>query len=136
MTATAQAFAFIDDEYTRQGYIAADPEFHEAIDFDYRPATGSEVTALENRAARHISAGDFEGSEKIIAEFMAKKIVRWSLKVRGSHDVPITAANFAKVCQTAQAKLYNIILGKRKSDDRPPPADPLPMIDEAAEGKN
>ncbi len=63
-------------------------------------------------------------SELIAAEFIAGRIVSWSLKDRGGHPVKCDAKAVQGMQPTLFGKFYNIIRGQALSDKKPDKPQP------------
>ena len=129
------------DGYTKDGYIAQSNIFdgserlHDDLEFKYRPASRLDVVALEAQMEialrnRKIDAECLVKAEKLACQFVADRLLSWSLRDPGGHVVPVSAANVGCVNPALFERLYGIIQDKTPNDIKPPATMPEPTKDE------
>jgi len=109
--------AFIDDGYEFDGYIAAVPDAHEAINFEYRPAGADSI----NRHSWSFANAD-EYNEKV-NNLLAEHVLAWDICGKNKQPVEITPANCGRLLDSVRRRLKDIVSGDGKSD---PPPDKTP----------
>ncbi len=122
--------SYVSDGYTRDGYIApAVPEnsgerIYDELRFTYRPATRREVTEIDAKVSVAARNREFDpraaiNAEKIACDFVASRIITWSLKDVGVHEVAVTGDAVARLQVYLFTKLYGIIRGEMVNDIDP-----------------
>lgn len=124
---------FINDGYTRQGYIAA-CDWHPELRFEYRPCTAAAADAISTKLTQLRTAGKSGDAPKATAEWALSRLKSWVLVDASGNTVPLTAANYQMQERHQEEKLFSILLGDRLSD--PDPLKVSEPISEAAEAKN
>ncbi len=123
-----------NDGFTRDdGFILGDKpgktgeRLYSDLEFTYRPAHPREVRQLDAKVEKAIYQPDDAEtlkSQELAIEWVAGRIVSWSLKDRGGHPVPCNAKSVDGMHPTLFNKLYNIIRGFALND--PKPDKPVP----------
>lgn len=109
-----------DDGYTLPCYIAPKPRMHNAVRFAYRP------TRIVDRATLIEVNGNVaeKAFSLYLAEWMAKRIVSWSLKQVGPDGMmvpmPITPANLLTLKSPLWLRLINIVVWGSDAGDEDP----------------
>ena len=121
---------YIDDGYTRKGYIKPLDGFHEGLRFEYRPVTVVERSRILARVAacggtkpEQIEKGVREASRCIV-----EKLTSWDLVNREGEAVKISEEGVSRLEPHLHGQLFDIITGTQPSDENP--------VDEEAELKN
>ncbi len=114
MTEQNGVCGFIDDGYTRDGYIAATP-YCPAIEFTYRPVLDESRIVLID----HINTADSKSKALAGQKMLASHLKSWDLKDSAGEVVEINEANMRRVEPNTLLKLRNIVMGLDVSDDRP-----------------
>lgn len=122
--------AFIQDGYTRHGYIA-ETEFHPSCRFEYRPATILDRQQFLMEFNRETEIHGPEAGETAAGEWMVKHLNRWDLVDGGGHAVPVTARNMTRLTPKFYDRLLGIMLGSQLSD-RDPSTNDRPTSEEDA----
>lgn len=133
--------SYISDGFTRtDGFIAAAvPEesgerLYEELEFTYRPATRMDCVKVDGEIAIALKNKDADAecavrAERIICDFVAKRILSWSLKDAGIHLIPPSIAACERMHAFLFANLYRVIRGTQASDKKPDAEKP-PITDE------
>lgn len=121
---------YIDDGYTRKGYIKPLDGFHEGLRFEYRPAT---VVDRSRMLARVAACGGTkpEQIEKAVREAsrcIVEKLVSWDAANREGEVLKINEQTLSNFEPHLHGQLFDIITGTQPSDENP--------VDEEAELKN
>ena len=103
---------FIEEDTTRQGYIAESPGLHPALEFTYRPMTMGERSRQQRKAAKVDAAGDDDQLQELLAEALAEHLIAWSV------DGEITKERLKTLDPNVAGKLHAIVAGRRASDAR------------------
>lgn len=114
---------------------AAGERLYDSLEFTYRGATRMEVIAHDRNVATILkrendTGGDGMKAEMAACEFIASKLQSWDLKAKGIHELPITAANVARLQWELFGRLYRIIRNEELSDPKPPAEKPAPSAEE------
>lgn len=133
--------SYISDGFTRtDGYVAAAvPEesgerLYDALEFTYRPATRMDCVKVDGEVGIALKNKDADAecavrAEKIVCEFVAKRILSWDLKDAGIHLIPPSATACERIHSFLFSNLYRIIRGTQASDKKPE-AEKAPITDE------
>jgi hypothetical protein len=105
--------AYIPDGYTEDGFIAAEPGIHPAVNFTYRPMLHEEVVQVDVEAARK------SGSNLPAARALAEKLVEWDIVDHKGKPLTIGFEVLSKLRGKLFLKLWAIVAGFRASDDKP-----------------
>jgi hypothetical protein len=133
---------YIPDGYTRHDGFVKASEANEAgqrlwgdLEFTYRPAARSENVRHDAEVA--IALRDefkdpscAEKAEKLACEFVAKKIVTWTMKDSFEQPVACTAATCARINAGLFHRVYSIIRGSQLSDVKPGQETPVESKEE------
>jgi hypothetical protein len=113
---------FIDDGYTKTGYIKAEPGLYPELRFKYRPLTREETTAL------YENWNQIQASDQLsrISKSLAKHLVSWDLKdPAGRIPNCKDAATYRRLSPPLFNRLTDIT-------DQSKPSDPDPEADQPA----
>ena len=109
-----------DDGYTLDAYIAARPLLHNAVRIKYRPTPVSDRALLID-VSRQVDEKRFA---KHMAEWIAKHIVSWDLKVRNADGItepmPIETKTILSVKPQLWLRLVNIVCWGTDGGDTDP----------------
>jgi hypothetical protein len=118
---------YIDDGYTEEGKIAAEPGIHGPLTFEYRPM----IPSVQGRLM------DVRGSSDKFVDLAAKLLCgkdghlkAWSLVNKKKEAVEINEENLKRVRPSLFDKLWQIVANVRPSDGKDK------TVDLAADGKN
>lgn len=110
--------SFIPDGYTFKAGINAEKGVHDGLEITYRPMTAADVAEY----MQEIDAADGKESREITAKWMAKKIIKFSMK-DGSECPRVTPQVFlrhekGKPClhQSLYMDVLNIVIWGAKPD--------------------
>ena len=101
---------FIDDGYTRDGFVDEEPGLHPSLSFKYRPVTLTERSRLLFDVGAEAQP---EQGDAVNAKAIAAHIVSWE------PDRPPTVENLLKLHPAVSIKLVNVICGYMPSDSPP-----------------
>lgn len=107
-------YAFLEDGYTQDGYIAEVARLHPAVSFTYRPALYEEREAWRRAGAK---AFDAKADTKLAADLIVGHITGWDVKKRDGAAVDLKADNVARLHPAILRKLLEIVLGYEPSDE-------------------
>lgn len=136
---------FIDDGYTRDGYLAGRDGVYDPIRLKYRPQLHLDRAIM--LAAQGSGDAGAKSSCAAIYRTIEKHVVSWDVVDSKGVPVPIRAASVARIVPEAVEAIVNLIAGFRASDPDPDQArkeaDDDPLIreilgeaGEAADAKN
>lgn len=112
---------FIDDGYTRQGYIKPLEPFHEGLRFEYRPVTISDRNRILSRVAA-CGGNKPEQIDKAVREAskaVVERVTSWDLKDSKGNVVTINEANVMRLESHLHGSLFDVITGTQPSDENP-----------------
>lgn len=114
---------FIEDGYTRDGYIAAMPGIHPSLNFKFRPMLTQERSRLLQAASLRTDTGE---QDEVNAKTIIDHIVSWDAGQK------CTAELLLKLQPAISTKLVNIIAGYQASDPRDLDDKPKTMVETEA----
>lgn len=106
---------YINDGYTRDGYIATVDRLYGELRFKYRPFLAEEDATLAD-ATRRLPANTVVLN---YAKTMAQRIKEWNLLDSQGNAVPISAETVARLSPPLFHKLKGIVTGWEPSDEDP-----------------
>lgn len=111
-----QVCGYIDDGYTRRGYVAPVDTVHPGLRFEYRPL----LTTQRAKIRKSIELAEDEArAEAIAAEAIAAQFVSWSLTDRRGNAVPIKPEHVLRVVPALFGSIWGIVMETRQSDIDP-----------------
>lgn len=115
--------AFIHDGYTKRGYIKANPGFHPAIRFVWRPAL---IQARSEWFAKLAQQTDAKAKDATVARFIASRLVSWDLTDEKGNAVVLdgkTPGQRAEIVLRMEPNLFDrlfaIVASQQPSDIDP-----------------
>ncbi len=132
---------YIEDGFSLSAFIAADQEsksgerLWESLDFQYRPATRSEMLRLDAEVRivmldEHSDPNCSTKADKLSCDFTAKHLLTWDLKDSKGQPVPRTGECVSRLHPELFNSLYRVIRGMQTGDPRPPENEPDPTDEE------
>jgi len=99
---------YLEDGYTEDGYIAAAPGLHNAIEFRYRPLTSDERSTILDKTAK-VQTAPLRNA--VIREHLVKQIESWSIVDKNGAAMAITVETIKRLKPAVFDKLWDIIGG-------------------------
>lgn len=106
---------YINDGYTRSGYIAEVKGLHGELRFKYRPFLAEEDIVLAAATEQMNAASSYRNYVAAVAS----RITEWSLADSAGNQVPINASTVTRLAIPVWYKLKAIMLGIQPSDEDP-----------------
>ena len=97
--------AFIEDDMTFTGRIAAAPGIHPEVTFQYRPAT------IQDRIRLQSNYDNPDKYAELMHDVLTGKLVQWNL------DAPIDALTVKRLRPKIKAKMLDIVLEYAASEE-------------------
>lgn len=125
---------YIDDGYTKEGFIEGDRNFHPPLTFAYRPALSKETLYIQRKVRELGGSEHVDECEKLCARFMAKHIIEWDLKDRSGIILDIEENILLNIEPHLSGKLFRIVAGVQASSA--PSEEIRQLQEELADTKN
>ncbi len=103
--------AYIDDGYTMTGTIPENKSAHEAVRFEYRPATAAEGLRLFDR----FDEIDAEEKETRYARFLVDHFVSWNIRHQGE-PLEMSPTVCGRLAPSLRSRMLDMILGVDDGD--------------------
>lgn len=114
---TIQTASFIDDGYTKRGYIKPEPGLHDGLLFSYRPMLAEQAEDLEAILKRVQGAPVIRATCKAISE----QLYEWSEVDSVKKPRPITEDSVRRLPRDLLTSLRHVIQGVWPGDPLPDP---------------
>lgn len=104
-----------DDQYTRDGYIAAIDRLHEELAFRFRPMLPEQVEDLEQSLEKAAAVK----AAHLVAAALARQLMEWSEVDRAGAPAAIEFGTLRRLPYALLVKLRRVVTGQGASDLRP-----------------
>lgn len=108
--------AWIEDGYTKDGYVARIEGLHPAISFRFRPMIQPERSRIQHEQKR---AKTPEESEAMAAREIARRVTEWDITKANGDLVSISEKNVLRVQPNAFYAIWLQVLGATGPDAKP-----------------
>src|SRR5262249_51954232 len=103
---------YVQDGYTRRGFIAEAPGVHAAVRFTFRPARMQERSTLSEATMGTSS----EARDRIVASFVAERIVTWDLADDDGREIAVRTESMSHLPPELFDALQAVVLGWTAGD--------------------
>lgn len=105
----------LDDGYTLDGYIKADPGIHGEHRFKYRPVLHADRYVYTDEFARKTP----REAARLMYAILAKHIKSWDVKLPNGDAAPLNVDTMRLVVPNLIERFYAIVVGRVASDANP-----------------
>ncbi len=128
---------FINDGYERSGYFRATTGSNpggavhtDEVRFTYRPMMVEERSRIIDESNKYSKNEDIE---KLVARYLAPKIVAWDIKDSFGKPVEVSVRNLLRLEYSLFSRLASVILYRKESGDVDPLADKSTQDEQASD---